>query len=98
MPSLKTGLQKLTDLCCCVNALESYFATLPGNPTKDATKVYFRRRNVLTDCVMSQAESLYKQGASLIQLKNAVVKAGWDDNYFICTDPIKSTLKIEYKV
>lgn len=97
MPSLKTGLQKLTDLCCCVNALESYFVSLPGNPTKDATTVYFRQRNALSDCVLSQAESLFKQGASLTQLKNAVVKAGWEDNYFICIDPIKPTLKITYK-
>lgn len=99
MPSLKTGLQKLTDLCCCVNAFEGYFMAYPvKNQTKESDKVYFRQRKAMTDCVLSQAESLYKQGASLTQLKNAVAKGGWEDNYFICIDPIKPTLKISYKV
>lgn len=95
--TIKTGLQKLTDLCCCVNAFEGYFMAYPVKESKESNKAYWRQRNALTDCIMAQAESLFKQGASLTQLKNALIKGGWDDNYFVCIDPITPKLKILYK-
>ena len=99
MTTLRTGLTKLTDLCCCVNAFEGYFMAYPvKNPTKEDDKIYFRQRKAMTDCIMSHAESLFKQGASLIQLKNALADGGWEDNYFVCLDPITPKLKMVYKV
>jgi hypothetical protein len=94
----KAGLQKLSDLCACVNAFEGYFMAYPVTPpNKKADKAYWRQRNALTDCVMNQAEYLARNDVPLHKLNKAIQNAGWEDNYFVCIDPIKPSLKILYK-
>jgi hypothetical protein len=78
---MSTSTQKLTDLCCCVNAFEGYDIAYPTQ--KPYMKAYQRQRKVLVDCVMGEAESLYAYGVTLRRLSNALKKGGWDDNYFV---------------
>ncbi len=90
--SIKSDIQRLTDLCCCVHAFEGYF--ILDNTKKMGDKIYFRQRKAMTDCIMELATKLFKAGVSLNRLESALYKGGWEDNYFI---EHKGGLRIEYK-
>lgn len=82
---INASTQKLSDLCCCVNAFEGYDMAFPTPNTKKKWKIYRRQRRALTNCIIEEAEHLYfDEGVSLRRLTNALRKGGWDDNYFIC--------------
>ena len=72
-----TKTQKLIDLCCCVNALDSYFCT---DESGGFTKHSRRQRATLTKVVWEEANNLYSRGITLKQLNAAFLKSGWDDN------------------
>ncbi len=90
---ITASTQKLTDLCCCVNAFEGYDMAYPTPNTPKKMKIYWRQRKALVDCIMEEAEFLYRgEGVSLRRLTNALRKGGWDDNYFV-SDGIKLVIK-----
>lgn len=69
--------QRLIDLCCCVNALDSYFST---DESGGYTEVAHRQRATLTSVVWEEAQKLRDDGISLDQLNSAFLEGGWDDN------------------
>jgi hypothetical protein len=83
--SHKSDIQKLTDLCCCVNAFEGYFMAYHHGV---GDKVYFRQRKAMTDCIKELATKLFKAGVSLKRLDAALHNGGWYDNFFIYTNGI----------
>lgn len=72
--------QRLIDLCCCVNALDSYFST---DESGGYTEVAHRQRDTLTSVVWEEAQKLRDAGVSLSTLNEAFVAAAWDDNIAI---------------
>jgi hypothetical protein len=89
--SQKADIQKITDLCCCVNAFEGFFM---DNPKGAGDKVYWRQRKAMTDTILDIAWNLVLEGIPLKRLDNALEAGGWDDNYFIIID---DNIKIDYK-
>jgi hypothetical protein len=69
--------QRLIDLCCCVNALDSYFCT---DESGGFTEHSQRQRNVLTDIVLEEAQKLRDAGSSLTDIDAAFHEGGWEDN------------------
>lgn len=98
--SQKKDLQKITDLCCCVNAFDSYCMEQPVDHAKRLQKDWDQQRKALTDIICETATNMWRGGISLKSLEKALLKGGWDDNYFTLNQPENgcSTLKIEYKV
>lgn len=89
--SQKAEIQKITDLCCCVNAFEGYFMAYPKGA---GDKVYWRQRKAMTDTILDTAWTVVLEGVPLKTLDKALVAGGWDDNYFVIVD---GNLKIECK-
>lgn len=100
--SLKNRVQKITDLCCCVNAFDSHCMEQPTAIAKRWQKVWDRQRKALTDTVLEHAQRLHDEVAPMTSeralkvLEKALVAGGWDDNYFKVD--ANGTLKIEYRI
>ena len=86
--------QKITDLCCVVNAFDSYCADYVDYTNKNRVKECERQKKSITDCIINEAKTLYAYGVTLRKLSNALKKGGWDDNYFIREN---GKLVIKYK-
>ena len=98
---LKNRLQRITDLCCCVNAYDGYCMGQPIEMAKRLQKVWDRQRETLCDCVHEQAQRLYDEVAPLTRekalklLEKALTEGGWEDNFYSVSKT--GTLKIEYR-
>lgn len=99
--SLKSRLQRITDLCCCVNAFDSYCGEQSIEAMKRFQPVWDRQRGALCDCIHTQAQNLYNEVApmtadkALMLLEKALADGGWEDNFYSVNKT--GILKIEYR-
>lgn len=67
--------ERVTDLCCVINAYEGFCMTNACVPTK----VQLRQRKAVYEAMLTEADTLYNRGVSLKRLTDAIRKAGWED-------------------
>ena len=71
--------ERVTDLCCVINAFEGFCMTNPSVPLKDQ----MRQRKAVYEAMLTEADTLYNRGVSLKRLTAAIHKAGWEDQKVI---------------